>query len=135
MQVLKSISMVILVLSMYSCSFPVYVAKDSSNDKVIYIYSEGKSVHNLNDIDIYRLGNKEGKLSFAGRMVIFISLNGGKAELYKEHQYSGVDKITQSFDDKIIRVYYWQSSFTRQYRIAVLDLDKFTVKTYRIKEK
>lgn len=135
MRLHRVLIMIILLMSLCSCSLPIYIAKESLNDKVLYTYQEGKSIHDLNDIDIYRLGRQVGKLSFVGRMVTFTFLSGKKIELYKEQQYSGVDKITQSFDDKIIRVYHWQSGFTTKHRITELYLDNFTVKSYRIKEK
>jgi len=129
---MRNIIIIILILSFYGCSLPIYIPKESSGDRIIFVNEPRKNTYMENSININRLGREVGKLFYNGNSVNLTFLNGHKIELYKQHQYSGVYKITQSFDDKMIRVYYWRAVLKGEDRITELDLDKFTINTYRI---
>ncbi len=90
-------------------------------------------------IEIY-IGNESiGKIytileqGSVGAVLIFeYNANNEKVRLCEESDFSSLDKITQSVDSKVLRVYYYEGIFTTRRYVLLFDIQSREKKRFKL---
>ena len=131
----------ILVLCLASCqsiSQKIY-SQNTKEDKILYLKKQGK-LYPDEPIDIFKNNKliatiKPGEDKYT---LEIIYSKGSVYKLWKYYDYSGIDKITQSKDENIIRIYYWESVIAGLFQpkdyVTKFYIDSKDKKTFRLKK-
>ncbi len=129
---------VLCLASCHSISQKIY-SQNTKEDKILYFKKQGK-LYPDDPIDIFK-NNKliaTIKLGDDKHTLKIIYSKGSVYKLWKYYDYSGIDKITQSKDENIIRIYYWESVIaglfqTKDY-VTEFYIDSKDKRTFRLKK-
>ena len=133
------ISLLFLCSSCQSISKETYT-QNMKSDKILYdkAQEKDKKIFPSKTINIYNGQELIGTISLGKEQVslYFVSKNGTAKELWRYYDYRGVDKITQSSDSYIIRIYYWESLIaglfgTKEY-VMEFYINSMSKKFYRL---
>lgn len=133
-----------MLASCKDVSTEVY-GQTTKDDKILY-QNEKSGLYPKKPINIFKSNKKVAVIELEDKSVTYDKgiliikfLDGASFRLWRYYDYRGIDKITQSNDEDVIRIYHWESFFaglfeTKNY-ITEFNIDSKSKKTFRLKNK
>lgn len=134
---------ILILASCRSVSNEVY-SQTTKDDKILY-QNEKSGLYPKEPLNILKNNKKvavieleDKNVTYDKGILIIKFLDGTSFRLWRYYDYRGIDKITQSKDEDVVRIYHWESFFAGLFKrkdyITEFNINSKSNNTFRLKK-